>query len=25
MKFVTRFHYFHMMRIWKTDWVQSSG
>jgi len=25
MKFVSRFHYFHMMRIWKTDWVQPSG
>jgi len=25
MKFVSRFHYFHMMRIWKTDWVQPSS
>jgi len=25
MQFVSGFHYFHMMRIWKTDWVQASG
>jgi len=25
VKFVSRFHYFHVTTIWKSDWIQFSG
>jgi len=25
MKFISRFHYFHVKTIWKSDWIQFSG
>jgi len=25
VKFVSRFHYFHVTTIWKSDWIQLIG